>query len=205
LAASETDPVLNLGTVVRKDVSAYPVDANGQVGKPYYDVGMEVTSLCPRDPHVVQFVYRTEIDANGKYTSGTFNTSWGTFEYTTDPANPKWHTDGIGYPNPYMDQAPGAPHDRKTAYVNVYDAPAPPVTPNVSWQVTAKDFCICNCKVVRVVNWTRGGHYDPVKLTPYIYTNINIEKPTDSTWADKQLNWVNEHLANDKYELIQDH
>jgi uncharacterized repeat protein (TIGR03803 family) len=169
--------------------------------------GLRVTLACARDPHVVQFVARMQ---DGVAAGTPYQTSWGTGKFTGDMANPIWHTDAVGAPNAYYDQAPGASHVVRSNYVDILDEPMPiPAATNAGWQVTAKDFCICNCQVVRVVNWTRSGKYDPkLGLSPPKYSGVSIEQPpvapVDSAkWSTAQLKWVNDHLATDKYDPIQ--
>jgi uncharacterized repeat protein (TIGR03803 family) len=206
----------DMTAIIKKDVDAYQIDDKGTAGlitlrEPDHTHGILLTLACLRDPHVVQFVYRRQIDRDGTPAKGTYNTSWGAIppQFTDNPANPHWHTDATGYPNAYYDQAPGASHVTKTSYVNILDAPQPG-TENASWQVTAKDFCICNCQVVRVVNWTRGGRYDAAtgKLGPGQYVNVNIEAPpasdTNNSWSDQQMQWINNQLIKDGYDVILD-
>ena len=170
--------------------------------------GLRVTFSCARDPHVVQFVARMQ---DGVAAGTPYQTSWGTGHFTGDMASPNWNTDAIGAPNPFYDQAPGASHVVRSGYVDILDEPSPiPGATKAGWQVAAKDFCICNCQVVRVVNWTRGGKYvnANVGLAPPQYSGVSIEQPPvapadGAKWSAAQLKWVNDHLAPGKYDPLQ--
>jgi hypothetical protein len=199
----------NADTVVsvRKDVDAYQVNAAGQAGLLEHD-GILVHFACPRDPHIVQFVYRMYTDVHGNHPADkTFDLTWGTFPLTLDPADPQWHTDAIGIPNAYYEQSPGSSHSVQPTFAEILDAPDSASTTDLAWQVTAKDFCICNCRVVRVVDWTRQTQWDATgKLTPKAYTNISIESPgykdDNYSWSNTQLKWVNDQLKNDGYDPV---
>ena len=200
---ANTDTVVN----VRKDVDAYQLNAAGQAGLIAAD-GIRVHLACPRDPHIVQFVYRMYTDVFGNHPADTtYNLTWGKFPLTLDPAHPQWHTDAIGIPNAYYEQSPGSSHSVLPTYAEILDAPDASASNNLAWQVTAKDFCICNCRVVRVVDWTRQTQWDPTgKLTPKAYTNISIESPgykdSDYSWSNAQLKWINDQLKIDGYDPV---
>jgi uncharacterized repeat protein (TIGR03803 family) len=175
---------------------------NGELKQPN---GITVTNGCMRDPHIVQFVYRMVTDSAGQHPAGFYDTTWGRFPLTTDPNVPKWHTDAIGHPNAYYDQAPKASHRTDGfSYVTILDAPNDTDTTH-GWAVKAKDFLICNCKVVRVVNWTRESEWDTVAKVAKapLYKNVSIELPpaTQPTyevpWADAQMKWINDRLNSD--------
>jgi uncharacterized repeat protein (TIGR03803 family) len=202
-AAANADTVVN----VRKDVDAYQVNAAGQAGLLAHD-GIRLHFACLRDPHIVQFVYRMYTYVLGNHPPDrTYDLTWGRFPLTLDPAHPQWHTDAIGIPNAYYEQSPGSSHSVQTTFAEIFDAPDVSASTNLAWQVTAKDFCICNCRVVRVVDWTRQTQWDATgKLTPKAYTNISIESPgykdADYSWSNAQLKWVNDQLKIDGYDPV---
>ena len=176
--------------------------------------GIQITLACPRDPHIVQFVSRMEVSPDGTNQSGLFATSWATnLPYTTDPGNPQWITDSDAVPNAYYDQTRHASHATTTSGVNIFDAPQSrgsydekkvfhPVA--AGWQVSGEDYCICNCKVVSIVNWTRGARYDPETGVPGppTYSNISIDKPSTpadaDNWSTTQMTVVNQRLTKDE-------
>jgi len=194
--------------IIKRDVQAFQADSTGQ-GKLLAGDGISVQLGCFRDPHIVQFVYREKIAPGGVYLDGGYQTTWGTFPLTTDPKFPLWHTDAIGVPNAYYDQAPGASHQWLPASVTIFDQPSLLPDPSLLFQkVTAKDFGICNGKVIRIANWSVEAHTNPVtKLQdPLAYTNFSIEAPpatdTNSAWSDSQLQWINSHVRQDGYDPV---
>jgi len=186
--------------LLTKGVSAY------QGGGIKYSGGVSVQLLCPRDPHIVQFVMRTGTQADGTPATGiAYATTWGTFEYG------QWHTDSIGFPNAYYDQAPGAAHRNDLTSVTIFDAPSTGGTDAATahgWLFTARDFAICNAKVVRTATWARGAAWDAPagQLGPALYTNFQVSGPAateDATaWSNTQLQWINDHLKADGYDLV---
>ncbi len=165
----------------------------------------------------MQFVYREKVGLDGVDLGGSYDTSWGKFLLTTDPANPNWHTDAIGKPNGYYDQAPEAGHRLDPAAVTIFDVPS--LAPDGVdflvrrrgtrlWRATAKDFAICNCKVVRTVTWAREARWNALKGVqgPPTYVNVSIEAPpatdTNSTWSNTQMQWINTELQKDGYDPV---
>ena len=73
---------------------------------------------------------------------------------------------------------------------------------------TARDFAICNAKVVRTATWARGAAWDAPagQLGPALYTNFQVSGPAateDATaWSNTQLQWINDHLKADGYDLV---
>lgn len=206
-----SDSVFQFGTrmttdttlLLTKGVSAYQGTLD-QAGLKYSG-GVTAQLLCPRDPHIVQFVMRTGTQADGTPATGiAYSTSWGTFAYGT------WHTDAIGFPNPYYDQAPGAGHRNDLTSVTIFDAPSISTDPMTAhgWLFTARDFAICNGKVVRSATWARGAAWDASanQLGPALYTNFQVYAPAanedPTAWSNTQLQWINEHLRADGYDAI---
>ncbi|MBK8839755.1 MAG: hypothetical protein IPO30_13915 [Hyphomonadaceae bacterium] len=188
---------------VKKGVSAFQKDEKGRE-IPMDSKGVSVQLFCPRDPHIVQFVLRTSMGVDGTPATGPYATSWGTFEYG------KWHTDAIGFPNAYYDQAPGASHESATTFVTIFDHPKATIySANArGWQTIARDFAICNGKVMRVVNWAIGAAWNSAegRLKEPEYANFSIEAPSateDSTaWSDSKLQWINTQLKQDGYDPV---
>jgi uncharacterized repeat protein (TIGR03803 family) len=168
--------------------------------------GTAIQFYCARDPHIVQFVMRTGTQADGTPASGqTYTTSWGTFRYG------EWHTDAIGRPNAYYDQAPGAAHRNDLTSVTTFDSPSVGGTDAATahgWLFTAKDFAICNGKVLRTATWARGAAWDAStsQFGPVLYTNFQVSAPAatdDATaWSNTQLQWINDHLKADGYDPV---
>jgi hypothetical protein len=171
---------------------------------PNKEGGVSVQFFCPRDPHIVQLIMRTATGADGKPTTGTYDTSWGTGRFG------EWHTDAIGFPNAYYDQAPGAPHRHDPLSVTIYDQPETPIDASnaLGWWATARDFAICNGKVLRVATWAIGANWDANTKTlgPPQFMNFKISKPnqTDNpeTWSAIQLQALNIQLKADGYDPV---
>lgn len=171
------------------------------------------TSGC-RSPHIVQFIYREKIGADGVSLAGSYSLSNGqSYQLTTNPANPVWHTDSSGVPNAYYDQQHGVPVIGTPVGLTFFDQPsfvAPVYLPGAheTWRATFKDYVICNCQAVAEVKWAREarwivnlpsgnnvtvdvnqGHQDPLQ-----YVNVSIGPPDDP-----QLLWVNQQVKKDGF------
>lgn len=189
--------------IVNKGVSAFQMnDKNEAIAMD--SNGVSVQLFCPRDPHILQFILRTARGVDGLPATGPYSTSWGTFEYG------KWHTDAIGFPNAYYDQAPGASHHSELTSVTIFDHPQTTIndTNSRGWQALARDFAICNGKVVRVVNWAIGAAWNSAesRLNAPEYTNFSIEAPSPAddpnAWSDGKLQWINNQLKQDGYDPV---
>jgi uncharacterized repeat protein (TIGR03803 family) len=134
------------------------------------DDGIKIRVANCRNPHILQFIYREKLAADGTPSGAMFSTSGGeSYQFTTDPKNPVWHTDaGAGRPNPYYDQAGGrAPKFAGTARIvnpfglttfdqpNFNDPLLFPAGARETWRATFKNYVICNCRVVREIHWAR--------------------------------------------------
>jgi hypothetical protein len=95
--------------------------------------------------------------------------------------------------------------------VTIFDAPSTGGTDAATahgWLFTARDFAICNGKVVRTATWARGAAWDASagQLGPVLYTNFQVSGPAateDATaWSNTQLQWINDHLKADGYDLV---
>lgn len=158
-------------------VAAWQPDPNGGVDrlqpKPVAgltDDGIKIRLSNCRNPHILQFVYREKLAADGTPSGAMYSTSGGeSYQLTTDPKNPVWHTDaGSGRPNPYYDQGGGKDPDfRGTARIvnpfglTMFDQPSFndqllfPAGARETWRATFKSYVICNCRVVREIHWAR--------------------------------------------------
>lgn len=170
--------------------------------------GISVKMAC-RDPHFVQFIYREKISALGYYFPDSMFPSSGAYTLTTDPLHPIWHSDAASKPNGYTDEGD------KTAYrialaggvteLTIWDQPTfdgpdttifrpsqqDPIT-GETWRATVKVFAMCNCHVMREINWTtekKGGKRS--------YKDISI-KPAD----DSALDWINKQLVKDGFDPV---
>jgi hypothetical protein len=137
----------------------------------------------------VRYLVRSGTQADGTPATGiAYATTWGTFEYGT------WHTDSIGFPNAYYDQAPGAAHRNDLTSVTIFDAPSTGGTDAATahgWIFTAKNFAICNGKIVRTATWARGA------------AGLRAGGTEDPTaWSNTQLQWINDHLKADGYDPV---
>jgi uncharacterized repeat protein (TIGR03803 family) len=83
----------------------------------YTDDGIKIRVSNCRNPHILQFVYREKLAADGTPWGVMYSTSSGeSYPFTTNPKKPNWHTDaGAGRPNPYYDQAGGIAPEFKGA------------------------------------------------------------------------------------------
>jgi hypothetical protein len=192
----------------------------------YTDDGIKIRVSNCRNPHILQFVYREKLAADGTPWGVMYSTSSGeSYPFTTNPKKPNWHTDaGAGRPNPYYDQAGGiAPEFKGAARIvnafglTMFDQPTfgeswlfaagSPET----WRATFKSYVICNCKVVREIHWARevpwivdlSGTPTVIptmtngKQGPPRYTGVQIVETTDA-----DLSWANAQIAADGFTPI---
>ena len=169
------------------------------------DDGIAIRVGC-RNPHFVQFIYREHI-LNGKHLAGFWEPTSGTGKYalTIDPKTPVWHSDGNGKPDPFYDQGRGAGWyrytSRETTWLTMFDQPNYPgfdqplavqQADPTTYRATFKTFAICNCGVVREIQWTseavRGIRS---------YSNVKILKADNSA-----LKWINPQLVSDGFRSI---
>ncbi|NOT25134.1 MAG: hypothetical protein HOP16_03425 [Acidobacteria bacterium] len=190
--------------------------------------GLKIRVSNCRNPHVLQFVYREKIGVDGVAFGGGIKTNNGEmYEFTSDPNNPKWHTDGGGgRPNPFYDQ--GNVYRIVNPFgLTMFDQPnfageifGPGA--HETWRATFKSYVMCNCQVVREIRWAREVAWivDPPaslavppdlnkgKQGPPRYmgwrnstsdpvTKISIDAP-----SDPDLSWANAQVAADGYEPL---
>jgi uncharacterized repeat protein (TIGR03803 family) len=171
------------------------------------DDGFKIRVSNCRNPHILQFIYREKIGVDGVPFAGGYSTANGeSYQFTTDPANPHWHTDGTGRPNPYYEQGAGVARIVNAFGLTIFDQPsfAQPIFnegAHETWRATFKDYVICNCKVVREIRWARevpwipdpapSETFDPNRgwQGPPRYVGVEIVPPTDPdlTWAKARL------------------
>jgi hypothetical protein len=153
-----------------------------------YTDGIVIKVKCPKDPHVVQFIYREILDAAGQPRIEKLRTTSGEYETTTDPRNPVWNTDAVGPPNPYYDA--GGVSRTDPGELTIFDQPRleTPLGPlqlrkdEIS-RATFKSFAICDGKVIREVTWVRSAKKG---LAPTYAVRV---APADAlpSWANDQL------------------
>jgi hypothetical protein len=129
------------------------VKTGASYGSSYTD-GISIKVKCAKDPHVVQFIYREIIGADGKPIERTMTTTGGTYKTTTDPSKPNWNTDSASKPNPYYDGGGAAESD--SSGLTTFDQPF--LTPGTgeTWRATFKAYTICDGKVQKEVTWVRS-------------------------------------------------
>ncbi len=170
--------------------------------------GFKIRVSNCRNPHVLQFIHREKIGVDGVRFGGGYSTSNGeTYEFTTDPNDPAWHTDGgAGRPSPYYEQGAGVARIVNPFGLTMFDQPSfaePIYRPGAreTWRATFKDYVICNCQVVREIRWARevpwmpdltpSETHDPLRgrQGPPRYVDVEILPPTDPdlSWAEAQL------------------
>lgn len=145
------------GGTTRYDDDAVTVTTGATLkngGNPVRDDTIQMQVKCSKDPHVLQFINREIIDAEGNRVSRTMNTSGGTYQTTTDPANPVWNTDSGGRPSPYYEAA-GASCNCP-GQLTTWDQPSLVPSDGETWNANFSAFIICDGKVIRRVDWTRS-------------------------------------------------
>lgn len=129
-----------------------------------FNDAISIQVKCAKNPHVVQFLHRELIGADGKHKSLSTPTSSGSApqKFTTDPAKPEWITDSPAKPDPAYDAA-GA-HRNDPGSLTIYDQPTMETTPAAplnlgngeTSKATFKAYTICDGKVVKEVTWIRS-------------------------------------------------
>lgn len=150
--------------------------------------GITIKIKCKKNPHLVQFIYREIIGADGKPISQTMRTTGGQYQTTTDPAHPVWNTD-TGTSSPYYETA-GA-HRRDADSMTTFDQPGLRPGPGQTWRATFKAYAICDGHVVREITWVReqtsgGQPAYRVSVAP----------------ASALPGWANQQLANQGYPSV---
>lgn len=115
--------------------------------------GISIRIKCNKNPHLLQFIYREIIGADGKAIARSITTTGGTYDTTTDPAHPNWNTDSAAKPSGYYEA--GGVNRRDSDSLTTFDQPG--VTPGTgqTWRTTFKAYAVCEGKVIREINWVR--------------------------------------------------
>ena len=119
--------------------------------------GITIKIKCRQNPHLLQFIYREIIAADGSHVDRPITTSGGTYNTTTDPAHPNWNTDSASSPNPYYEG--GFVHRTDDDALTTFDQPGLSPGPGETWRTTFKAYAICNGRVVREITWVREQVY----------------------------------------------
>ena len=146
-----------------------------------YNDAISIRLNCSENPHVVQFIYREILGANGQPKRRRVKTAAGAYDTTTNPDHPVWNTDSAAKPEPYY-EASGASH-AGPGWLAVYDQPS--VTPGAgeTWRATFKTYLICNGDVFREVMWMRSQ--EDGQSPRYSVTVTRTDGLPD--WVEKQL------------------
>ena len=147
---------------------------------PYRDT-IQITTTCPNNPHVLQFINREMLDSSGKPIAREWRTASSIYQTTTDPANPVWNTDSLAKPVPYYEA--GAASCNCPGKLTTWDEPTLSPGTGETWRANFRAFIICDGKVVREVQWSRsqtdGG-------TPS-YTSSILNTSSLPDWATQTL------------------
>jgi hypothetical protein len=145
-----------------------------------YTDGIAIKIKCKKNPHLVQFISREIIGADGKPISQTMRTTGGQYQTTTDPANPVWNTD-TNTSSPYYES--GGAHRTDADSLTTFDQPTVSPGPGQTWRATFKAYAICDGHVVREITWVR-------EQTAGGQPNYNVSVAPASAlpaWANQQL------------------
>jgi hypothetical protein len=146
-----------------------------------YNDGISIHIKCDKNPHLIQFIYRELIGADGKPIAGTVTTTGGTYDLTTDPSKPNWNTDSSAKPNPYYDA--GFVHRKDDDGLTTFDEPAIAPGPGQTRRATFKAYAVCDGKVVREITWVREQKSGSAPT--YTVSCAKADKLPD--WATNQL------------------
>ncbi len=143
--------------------------------------GISIKIKCTKNPHLLQFIYREEINADGSHVDRTATTTGGSYKTTTDPAHPNWNTDSASKPNPYYEGA--GVHRTDDDGLTTFDQPLLSPGPGQTWRKTFKAYAICDGKVVREITWVRQQTYG----SPPTYTVSVANASALPDWAKDQI------------------
>jgi hypothetical protein len=163
---------------------AAPVAACSDPSKtPYLTDGITIKIKCKNKPHLLQFVYREIIKADGSHVSQSFTNKTGsTYNTTTDPAHPNWNTDSASSPNPYYEGA--GVYRTDDDGLTTFDVPGlNSPGPGETWRATFKSYAICDGKVVREITWVREKKSGSAPT----YTASVAKASGLPDWAKKQI------------------
>jgi hypothetical protein len=125
-----------------------------------YKDGISIHNKCKKNPHLVQFVYREIIGADGKHVARKFRSTTGYYDLTTDPANPVWNTDSSASPSPYYElPIAESPVNLSPDGLMTFDQPGLSPAAGETWKATFKAYTICDGKVTKEVTWVRSQKF----------------------------------------------
>ncbi|MDQ6829907.1 MAG: hypothetical protein M3081_13690, partial [Gemmatimonadota bacterium] len=215
---SVTRSVDDKNVLLSDPIASVWINATSAQGANSMTGGITVRGLCP-NAHIVQFIYRERISAQGVALPGTMDVSAGNYPLTTSLNDIHWHTDTPPIDlkpgqqrNAYLDQALGAGHTVSPVVVAIFDKPTfgvyddpnrasavylpsgqnPDVKLSETWRATARDFLVCNCQVTKEIWWSRE-----VRGGKSSFAHIRIANP-----AADALSWINAQLKSDGYATI---
>ncbi len=146
-----------------------------------YTDGISIKIKCTKNPHLLQFIYREIIKADGSHVARSITTSGGTYNTTTDPAHPNWNTDSGSSPNPYYEGV--GVHRTDSDGLTTFDQPGLSPGPGETWRATFKAYAICDGKVTREITWVR----EQKSGSPPTY-NVSVAKASElPDWAKQQM------------------
>jgi hypothetical protein len=181
------DDAVEVRTGVTYSQLSAPVPSNVQACKDAsrtptgYTDGIAITVKCKKNPHLLQFIYREIIGADGKAVSRPITTTGGTYNTTTDPANPNWNTDSSGKPNAYYEA--GFLHRSDSDSLTTFDQPGLMPGAGETWRTTFKAYSVCDGKVTREITWVR----EQTDGSAPKYT-VKVEKANAlPDWAKKKM------------------
>ena len=146
-----------------------------------YTDGITIRVKCKKKPHLLQFIYREVIGADGKAIAETVTTTGGRYDTTTDPANPNWNTDSAGKPVAYYEAAGAARKDADS--LTTFDQPSVKPRPGQTRRTTFKAYTVCDGQVTREVTWVR--EQKDVSAPTYVVSVAKASALPD--WAKKKM------------------
>jgi hypothetical protein len=161
---------------------ADPVAACGDPSKrsTIYNDGISIKIKCKKNPHLVQFIYREIIGADGKPIGQPITTTGGRYQTTTDPAHPIWNTDTADG-SPYYEA--GGVHRTDADSLTTFDQPSLRPGLGQTWRATFKAYAICDGHVVREITWVR----EQTSGSPPVYRVSVAPASNLPDWASHQL------------------
>lgn len=145
------------------------------------DDGIAIKIKCAKNPHLVQFINREIIGADGQPIDYQMQTTGGSYHTTTDPKNPIWNTDSAVKTNAYYEAGGASRQDDDS--LTTFDQPSLRPGAGQTWRANFKAYAICNGKVVRQVEWVREQVGDAAPT----YT-VNVSQASAlPDWAKNQL------------------
>ena len=145
-AQAYDDDAVEVRTGVTLSRLAAPVPSNEEACKdPSKHVssdtdGITIRIKCSKSPHLVQFIYREIIGADGKPVKTSITGPAGEYNTTTKP-------------NAFY-EVKGQKRDDADS-LTTFDQPSVHAEPGETWRATFKAYAICDGKVIREITWVR--------------------------------------------------